>query len=58
MKKHFLFLYFTFYFFNSSFSQTPLVKQWDKRFGGTFSDVLYSFQQTADGGYILGGWSW
>ena len=33
------------------------VKQWDKRFGGTYYDDLYSLQQTKDGGYILGGWS-
>jgi len=32
-------------------------KQWDKRFGGTLDDWLYSLQQTPDGGYILGGWS-
>src|SRR5204863_32675 len=30
-------------------------KQWDKDFGGTSDDFLYSMQQTADGGYILGG---
>ena len=33
------------------------VKQWDARFGGGDDDVLYSLQQTADGGYILGGYS-
>ena len=33
------------------------VKQWDARFGGSDDDVLSSLQQTADGGYILGGWS-
>ncbi|MEO8085727.1 MAG: T9SS type A sorting domain-containing protein [Bacteroidota bacterium] len=32
-------------------------KQWDRDFGGTNSDQLYSLQQTNDGGYILGGWS-
>jgi hypothetical protein len=37
--------------------QNPLVKQWDKRFGGTNDDKLLSFQQTTDGGYILGGYS-
>jgi hypothetical protein len=30
-------------------------KQWDKRFGGSFEDKLYSIQQTFDGGYIIGG---
>ncbi|HYV93274.1 MAG TPA: T9SS type A sorting domain-containing protein [Chitinophagales bacterium] len=29
--------------------------QWNKDFGGTEDDVLYSLQQTKDGGYILGG---
>jgi len=33
-------------------------KQWDKDFGGTQSDYLYSVKQTSDGGYILGGWSY
>jgi len=30
-------------------------KQWDKDFGGVNDDVLFSLQQTSDGGYILGG---
>src|SRR6266446_9815112 len=33
------------------------IKQWDKRFGGTDLDGLTSLQQTADGGYILGGYT-
>ena len=33
------------------------LKQWDKGFGGTDADQLYSVQETNDGGYILGGWS-
>ena len=33
------------------------IKQWDKRYGGTSNDYLYSLQQTTDGGYILGGYS-
>jgi hypothetical protein len=32
-------------------------KIWDKRFGGTNDDLLYSIQQTSDGGYIFGGYS-
>ncbi len=59
MKKLFLLL-----FFNSAsciihcaFSQNPLVKQWDHLFGGMDRDVVTCFQQTADGGYILGGYS-
>ncbi len=30
---------------------------WDKTIGGADVDILYSLQQTADGGYILGGYS-
>lgn len=30
-------------------------KVWDRTFGGNSSDWLYDMQQTADGGYILGG---
>ena len=33
------------------------VKMWDKNFGGVGEDKLISLQQTADGGYILGGFS-
>jgi hypothetical protein len=32
-------------------------KQWVRTIGGNDDDVLYSLQQTNDGGYILGGWS-
>ena len=38
------------------YSQAP-TKQWDFRFGGGGSEELFSVQQTADGGYILGGYS-
>ncbi|KAA5539959.1 RCC1 domain-containing protein [Adhaeribacter rhizoryzae] len=32
-------------------------KEWDKTIGGSYGDVLNAIQQTADGGYILGGTS-
>jgi len=38
-----------------AFAQNPLVKQWDKRFGGTGYDWVNFFQQTNDGGYIVTG---
>ena len=31
------------------------IKQWDKRFGGTYIDGLYSIRETPDSGFILGG---
>src|SRR5689334_15152740 len=40
-----------------SIAQSPFVKQWDYRFGGTAYDYVTAFQQTADGGYILAGYS-
>ena len=33
------------------------VIEWDKTIGGTDDDNLWSIEQTADGGYILGGYS-
>ncbi|MEO8151389.1 MAG: T9SS type A sorting domain-containing protein [Bacteroidia bacterium] len=38
-------------------AQNPLVKQWDKRFGGSGADMFTSFKQTLDSGFILGGYS-
>ena len=37
-------------------AQTPTI-QWQKTIGGSDVDKLNSLQQTADGGYILGGYS-
>jgi len=39
------------------FAQFPFQKQWDYRFGGTNYDYINSYQQTSDGGFILGGYS-
>lgn len=41
---------------STSFAQAPPV-QWQKTIGGSGSEYLYSLHQTADGGYILGGYS-
>ncbi len=38
------------------FAQAPAI-QWQNSIGGNSDDDLYSLQQTADGGYILGGTS-
>src|SRR5256885_16393709 len=51
------FLLFIFYFQTTLTAQTPLVKQWDNRFGGDNKDEFTCLIQTSDGGYLLGGWS-
>lgn len=33
------------------------IKQWDKTFGGSLDEQLGDFQQTLDGGYMLGGYT-
>lgn len=33
------------------------IKEWDKTIGGEGEDRMFSVRQTADDGYILGGWS-
>jgi hypothetical protein len=58
MRKLLLSFYFACCILHFSFSQNPLVKQWDKRFGGTNHVLLYSLEQTTDGGFILGGYSY
>jgi len=32
--------------------------EWQKSFGGDFDDLAYSIQKTADGGYIVAGWTY
>ena len=39
-----------------SFSQAPAI-EWQNTIGGSGTDLMRSIQQTADGGYILGGYS-
>jgi hypothetical protein len=55
MRRNLLFTILALTFTGNLFAQNFLVKQWDKRFGGTDFDYFHSFIQTADGGYILGG---
>ncbi len=45
-------------FSQKAFSQSPLSKQWDYRFGGTSGDLLFSTHSTFDGGFILCGFSY
>jgi len=42
---------------NCALSQNPLVKIWDKDFGGNGMEIIYSLEETFDGGYLLGGFS-
>ena len=44
-------------FITNVFAQNNLIKQWDRRFGGSNVEKLFSFQPTADGGYLLAGWT-
>ncbi len=57
MKKALLVFIFSCCIFHLSFSQNPLVKVWDYRFGGMDSEMLKLFQQTSDHGFIIGGYS-
>lgn len=38
-------------------TQAQLVKQWDKRYGGTEPDLVYGIEQFNDGSYIIAGFS-
>jgi hypothetical protein len=46
-----------FFIFSWCFAQQPPVKKWDYRYGGSGGDFLLDIQQTADRGYLMGGWS-
>lgn len=59
MKKHIsVFLLLCCLCFSSAFAQTAAGIEWQNTIGGSDNDYLYSIQQTADGGYILGGFSY
>jgi hypothetical protein len=57
MKIFYFSLFFIFFLFllQITSAQNPLVKMWDKRFGGTDSEVIEAIQQSSDEGFILGG---
>ena len=51
---------FLFWFLSATFINQDLHAQeieWQNTIGGSSDDMLFSIQQTADGGYILGGYS-
>jgi len=52
-----LFIHFQLSFFCSQ-AQNPLLKMWDRTYGGLSDDEPSCFQQTSDGGYILGGYTY
>jgi hypothetical protein len=60
MKKNFFFWFFNFSLciMNCAFSQNPLVKMWDRRYGGTNHEILNNLVQSHDGGFVLGGISY
>jgi type IX secretion system substrate protein len=51
------YLFFTLIIYSNLYSQSPLQKEWDYRFGGSDDELFHSFEQTSDGGYILGGYT-
>ena len=55
MKKYFLQLIFIAALTTNLTAQNPLVKQWDKRFGGTNAETFYSIIQINNGDYLLAG---
>jgi len=55
MKRNLLLSFLLIFGHSLTFAQNPLVKQWDKRFGGTSAEELFSVLQTADGGFLLAG---
>ena len=40
-----------------AYSQPPSIV-WERNYGGAAQDEGYSVQQTSDGGFIIGGWTW
>lgn len=57
MKKSILTLGCLLFVIHFSFAQAPLAKQWDHTFGGTDWETLTVLKQTADSGFILGGYT-
>jgi len=55
MKIIILSLSFYFLILKITFAQNPLIKQWDKRFGGSSRDRVSTIYQTSDGGFLVGG---
>jgi len=49
-----IFLFVTIILFRGA-AQTPSVKMWDHRYGGTKTEEVFSLEHTRDGGYMLAG---
>ena len=60
MIKRLVFVLVLFFLANLQLSkaQNPLLKMWDKNFGGLEDDEPTCFQQTLDGGFIIGGFTY
>ena len=60
MKKRYFFFLFQLFALShiSTCAQNPLVKMWDKTFGGLDDDVPSCFLQTPDGGFLIGGYTY
>ena len=57
MKKMLIIFAISLLSFQFIIAQAPAF-EWQKTLGGDGEDALYSIQQTTDGGYILGGYSY
>ncbi|MGB3077363.1 MAG: T9SS type A sorting domain-containing protein [Chitinophagales bacterium] len=53
----FMSVFISVFFATKAFSQAPEI-EWQNTIGGNYNDYLQTIQQTVDGGYIMGGFSY